>query len=105
MSEFYTLDDNKNAIKCSLQEWGKLYTRNGSELRRVAIDKVGDYRISTVFLGIDHNLDSDQPHIFETMIFGPESTEVYTIRCSTWHESEKMHEDAIQWVKDGCKDE
>lgn len=39
--------------------------------RQVALDLIGEVRISTVFLGIDHNYYVDSPPIlFETMIFG-----------------------------------
>jgi len=40
------------------------------EARRVALDKVGDVKISTVHLVIDHNYLGGEPLIFETLIFG-----------------------------------
>lgn len=40
--------------------------------QQVAYDEIGDYSISTVWLGIDFGFGvSDEPVIFETMIFGP----------------------------------
>jgi len=40
--------------------------------RRVALDEFDDQRVSTVWLGIDHNFYHGPPVIFETMIFGGE---------------------------------
>ena len=38
--------------------------------RRVAEDVIGQYRVSTVFLGINHNFQSDGlPVLWETMVF------------------------------------
>jgi hypothetical protein len=42
---------------------------DGQDVRRVALDEVDGYRISTVWLGIDHSLGGPVPIIFETMIF------------------------------------
>lgn len=57
--------------------WGRWYEeacRNGT--RRVALDKIGDLRISTVFLALDHSLPSlappeerHHPVLWETCIF------------------------------------
>jgi len=38
--------------------------------RVVRQDRVGDYTISTVFLGIDHNWWGGKPILWETMTFG-----------------------------------
>lgn len=39
--------------------------------RRVAYDVVGPWRISTVFLSLDHNFDgAGPPVLWETMVFG-----------------------------------
>ena len=59
--------------------------------RRVAQDNVGSVRISTVFLGLDHNEDdSGPPLLFETMIFGgPRDDETH--RYATWAEAEAGH--------------
>jgi hypothetical protein len=41
------------------------------EYKRVGIDYVGDVRVSTVWLGIDHGFGREGPPIiFETMVFG-----------------------------------
>lgn len=103
---YYTLDDNNNTVRCDLDEWGKLYNTNeGQDRRRVAFDKIDDYEISTVFLGLDHSHGfSKKPLLFETMVFGKEPGDGYLTRCATWKDAEEMHKTAIQWIKDGCKD-
>lgn len=105
--EHYKLDENNNPVLCTLREWGDLYsTKEGNDKRRVASDDVNEYHISTVFLGLDHGHGfTKRPLLFETMIFGEGKGDGYQTRCSTWDEAVKMHEAAIQWVKDGCNDE
>lgn len=59
-------------------------------------------RVSTVFLGLDHSFidrDSDNPLIFETMIFGGKfDAHEYQTRCCTWDEAEAMHMRACKRV-------
>lgn len=66
-----------------------------------------DLLVSTIFLGLDHNLlgaftGTDEKHLFETMIFryrGKSRTALkYQTRCGTWLEAEAMHEQAIEWA-------
>lgn len=66
--------------------------------RHVAQEHVGGVRVSTVFLGFDHNIFGDIPLLFETMIFGGEH-DGYQERCSTWTEAEKMHAEALDLVR------
>ncbi len=105
--EYYTLDGNNNPVLCTLREWGDLYqSETGQDRRRVALDKVDGYEISTVFIGLDHRYAfSKKPLLFETMVFGKNPGDGYQTHCSTWKEAEEMHKKAIQWIKDGCNDE
>jgi hypothetical protein len=106
MNMFYTLDDNNNVVPCELTEWSKLYEETyGRQRRRVDSIDIDDKHISTVFLGLDHNYFGGKPLLFETMIFDAEGSDIYCERYSTWIEAEEGHKKAIQWVKDGCKDE
>ena len=74
--------------------------------RRVDWTEIGDYEISTVFLGLDHGYDG-RPLLFETMIFGKKGSpgDEYQTRCSTYQEAKEMHKAAIKWIEEGCKDE
>ncbi len=106
MNMFYTLDDNNDVAPCDLEEWAKLYGEPyGRQRRRVDSIDIDDKHISTVFLGIDHNYFGGKPLLFETMVFNAPGNDIYCERYSTWIEAEEGHKKAIQWVKDGCKDE
>ncbi len=72
--------------------------------RRVALTELPECRISTVFLGLDHNFGfgGDQPILFETMVFGKDHNNEWTDfggRCSTWAEAEAMHAETVEQVK------
>lgn len=48
-------------------------TRFGDyDYKRVDKTEEGDWEVSTVWLGLDHQWGDGPPHIFETMIFGGE---------------------------------
>lgn len=66
----YILDENGNPVVCNdLMKWAAWYET--APARRVALDRVGDVTISTIFLGLDHNFSMKGPPIlWETMIFG-----------------------------------
>ena len=67
MSQYFTLD-NRKAVPCDLHTWGRMMADIGS--RRVAETTIGETRISTVFLGLDHSFGHGRPLLFETMVFG-----------------------------------
>jgi hypothetical protein len=72
--------------------------------RRVGLDTLPDgKRVSTVWLGLDHNFDHDGPPlIFETMVFPPDSSQdLYCERYSTLAEAEAGHARVLQTLKDG----
>ena len=74
--------------------WGSQF---GTANRHVADQRIGQSRISTVFLGSDHGYNG-KPLLFETMIFGGE-LDSYQERCSTWKEAELMHSVACKKVR------
>ena len=90
MGDKYILKD-RQAVPASLEEWAVWFETAD---RIVAKDEVGDAKVSTVFLGLDHNWGDGPPVLFETMIFGGEHDE-YQDRCSTWDEAEQMHAKAV----------
>ena len=59
--------------------------------RLVALTQVNsEIKVSTVFLGMDHNFLGGPPEIFETMVFGgPLADEC--VRYSTWAQAEQGH--------------
>ena len=55
---------------------------------------VGDIKVSTVLLVINHNFGDGPPLIFETMIFGGEHDQ-FQERYRTWEEAEAGHKRAV----------
>lgn len=69
----YILDKNGDPKKePGIVKWGKWMEKNE---RHIADDKIGDVRVSTVFLGLDHSFTKGKPILFETMVFGGEHDE------------------------------
>lgn len=98
MSEHYILDNHK-PVPVDLMTWARWFEKHHND-RHVALDKVGDVRVSTVFLGLDHSFGDGPPLLFETMIFGGVHDD-FQNRCSTWEEAEAMHASALRMVKEG----
>lgn len=69
--------------------------------RVVRQDELGEVRVSTVFLGIDHNFwGHGPPLIFETMVFGGPSDQ-YQQRYSTEAAALAGHDQVVSAVRDG----
>ncbi len=67
--------------------------------RHVADEKIGESRISTVFLGLDHSFGSGPPVLWETMVFGGKLDQDQA-RCSGSREqAEAMHAKMVARVK------
>lgn len=92
----YILDGHAVVAEPDLLKWAKWF--DSDEHRRVAFDQIGDVRISTVFLGLDHRFGQGEPLLFETMIFG-ETSDGWSDRYSTWAEAEAGHARAVALVK------
>lgn len=86
-----------------LMTWGKWLETNRST-RIVNQEKVGQSTVSTVFLGLDHNFDTDGPPVlWETMVFGGKLNGEME-RCSGSREqAEAMHQRMVERVKKGDK--
>lgn len=75
--------------------------------RIIKKETLGRWKVSTVWLGMDHNFSDDgNPLIFETMVFpnkgdGMEFSEDYCQRYSTEEEAIKGHEEAVEKYKQG----
>lgn len=74
---FYTLDDDNRAVPATLEEyavWARSFQTKGDDRLRFSVHvgdtAVGEVRVSTVFLAIDHNWGSGPPVLWETMVFG-----------------------------------
>lgn len=98
-------------MPCTLMEWAQRF--EDGKHRIVQQDKVNDFYVSTVFLGLDHGFPNnpDAPLVFESMIFAMEHDEVsdwgdlYCTRCSTLAQAEAMHTMGLAFVADGSAQE
>lgn len=99
-----------NGEKIHRWEWGvkmMLFPKHVGE------DFINGYRISTVWLGLDHGLGcSPKPLIFETMIFKEEDIEeeedkwdeIYMERYSSYEEALEGHKKTCEYVKQFYKE-
>jgi len=60
---------DKNGLPIPMEHFAKLF--DDMEYRRIAQTIVGQYTVSTVWLGVNHNFSASgmPPLIFETMVF------------------------------------
>jgi len=89
---------DKDGNKINLGEYAELLTDN--EYKIIKQEPIGEYFVSTVWLGIDLGYGMGRPIIFETMVFNSKTdlTEQYQDRYSTQEEALKGHEEAVQFV-------
>lgn len=98
-SDHYILEpDGKIRTEPDLLTWAAWYEK--ADERRIAQDKLpNDVRVSTVFLGIDHNWNLEGPPIlFETMIFGGKHDQ-FQDRYATKDEAIAGHAKALELAK------
>jgi hypothetical protein len=93
--------DGKKIVPCeSLLEWATAFE---SMDRHVADEKVLGLRVSTVFLGADHNFgfnNESEPVLFETMVFvGRTGHDIEMRRYCTWDEAEAGHKEIVANIK------
>ncbi len=111
MDQKYILD-GKEPKAADLMTWARWFETAD---RHVANDIVDGYRVSTVFLGIDHRFGDDGPPLlFETMVFPnggehlDDMVEQFCERASTWAEAESAHQNGMtgdlpeeqDWLRD-----
>jgi len=63
------------------------------------------YRVSTVWLGLDHQWNGGDPLIFETMVFGDNWNDVDQVRYTTEAEAAAGHADMVTLVAATVPDE
>lgn len=99
MSLFYIYKlEGKKAVICpSLIEWAQWI---GTANCHVADEIIEEIRISTVFLGLDHNfLRRGDPLLFETMVFFPNGETGRMCRYFTWEEAEEGHKKIANLIR------
>lgn len=100
----YVLKGREAVPAANTLEWAECMEK---QCNSIAEDFVGDFRVSTVFLGLDFNVawTGGVPQLFETMVFGPPeaykdsqgniqslpSSLPYQVRYGTYSEAEEGH--------------
>lgn len=104
MSHFYYILNGHEPVPVSPKVFAPWFHKHIAD-RHVAEDFVGDprtaqvVRISTVFLGLNHNFGSEgPPTLFETMVFGGK-VDGAQVRYSTWNEAEAGHRIMVEQVR------
>ena len=94
----YILDGHTPVQVFDLMEWARWYQVAD---RHVDETRIGRIRISTVFLGIDHNWygPNHPPVLYETMVFGGGFLNEEMMRYCTWAEAEAGHKDMVEVVQ------
>ena len=91
--QLYRLDGHK-PVKCTVLEWAEMFE---TQDKRVADDMVGKVRISTIFLGINHNFGiSGKPILFETMGFDESGDTLFCDRYTDWDSAVLGHQNKIK---------
>jgi len=93
---------DKNGKPMTMWEWSCYF--EDYEYKIVGADRYGDYRVSTVWLGLDHSYYWYEPkppiEIFETMIFNDEDVEN---ELSDYIERYSTEEQALDGHLEACK--
>jgi hypothetical protein len=85
----YILTPEGNPVaEPDLLRWAAWYE---TAQRKVADTRVGEVRISTVFLGLDHQFDEGTPILWETMVFGGTLNEEQDRCGGSREQAEAMH--------------
>ena len=98
---YYILNDQPIPIPVDdMLVWARWFEGHRDE-RVVRQETVGNFWVSTVFLGIDHSFaEGGPPILFETMVFGPDdSRESFAERCTTWELALEMHARGVRWAR------
>jgi len=98
MSNKYILDAAGVPKPADLMTWAKWFEGNPDD-RIIAQDQIGEVRVSTVFLGLDHQHGKGPPLLYETMIFGGPHDE-YQRRYTTRQQALEGHASAVQLVRE-----
>jgi hypothetical protein len=95
MSDKYILKGREAVPAADLMEWANWYETAD---RNVARSQIGDVKVSTVFLGLNHQWGKGPPILFETMVFGGPLDQEQE-RYSTWDHAVAGHDAMCERVR------
>jgi hypothetical protein len=98
--EYYRLDENHVAHPCDMDTWIQQFA--DPNIRRVAETRIGDFYVSTVFMGNDLGFRDEPPRIFETIVFRRSvwDDDRWRAHSATWEEALAMHERGVAWLRE-----
>lgn len=96
----YMLVGHKIIKTNDLFEWAEWFQNSNRTIGNTVVGN--DVKVSTVFLGLDHNFSGEgEPILFETMIFGG-IRDCETIRYSTWDQALFGHNQIVKEFSQRC---
>ncbi len=94
----YILDENDEPVlEPNTLKWAQWYEGGNRVLKQT---QVGEVRVSTVFLGLDHSFGQGSPVLWETMVFGGDRDQEMH-RYSSKKEAIKHHDELVKELKRG----
>lgn len=99
MTEKYILDGD-TPVECdNLLKWGQWMENHNN--RRVDLWEKNGVKVSTVFLGLDHNWNDDGPPVlWETMVFGGDFDQ-HQQRYTSAKDARDGHQEVVRMVEGG----
>ena len=97
--DYYRILVNGQLVKPSLVGWEWARWFENADNRRVGETWVGNIRISTVCLGMDHSFGDGPPLWFETMVFGGQLDQEQE-RYSTLEQAQAGHDLMVERVQE-----
>jgi hypothetical protein len=97
---FYILNKKGEAERCNdIRQWARWFAKAPRHVEDTRLPN--GLRVSTVFLGLDHNFSGKgPPSLFETMVFNADNAaEEYQERYANLEEAIEGHGRAIEWAK------
>lgn len=89
---------DRNGMPMTEEEWTATFNTNSLQ-DEISFDKVGNVEITTVWLGLDHQLlPAGPPLIFETMIFGGK-LDGYQLRYSSESDAIQGHKTIVELIR------
>ena len=97
MNDKYVLNERGEAVpETDLMKWA-LWFQSGNRI--VKKEQIGDSKVSTVFLGLNHSHNDSELLIWETMVFGGKLDREMDRCGGTREQAEAMHEKMVRRVK------
>jgi hypothetical protein len=96
MTDKYILQGTTPVLEPDLMNWARWFETADRHVAETWVTP--DVRVSTVFLGLDHQWSNGPPLLFETMCFhAGDGREQW--RCSTWEQAEVLHQRIVEKVQ------